>query len=142
VLLGASYFDYQRQILPDSLNVVLGALAVFSLLFLGVTGSLDAIIGCLGGAFLLLAVRAVFQKCRGVQGLGLGDVKFIAAGGLLVGATALPFVLLIASISGLFLAVTLNFAGNEINRETRIAFGPHLSLGLYLTWIFKATNML
>lgn len=102
--------DLEGRILPD--EVTLGGLVVALLLAAGddlVRGSggsflsgrtADALLGAALGAGLLLAVRGAYQRLRGAEGLGLGDVKMIAMVGAFTGVAGVLLTILIGSLSG------------------------------------------
>jgi leader peptidase (prepilin peptidase) / N-methyltransferase len=134
--------DWCHHIIPD---VWSGALAFLGLLraALDPAGGLrEAAIGMAVALAAALVLRWVYSAIRDRQGLGLGDVKFLTAAGAWVGAFGLPFVVLIAALSGLAFAVGLHLSGRPVSAASRIAFGPHLAVGLLLTWIFKTTGLM
>jgi leader peptidase (prepilin peptidase) / N-methyltransferase len=137
-----TWTDFRTQTIPDFFNVILAASGFAAVALLNLVSLSDAIIGLVFGVIAPLGLRAGFRALRGVDGLGLGDVKFLGAAGLWVGAMGLPWVVLIASISGLAFAFALQLVGKNFTRQTRLAFGPHLALGLFVTWIFKLNGML
>jgi leader peptidase (prepilin peptidase) / N-methyltransferase len=67
---------------------------------------------------------------RKIQGLGLGDVKFLAAAGLWVGVTGLPLLLLVAALTALVYAGIMQSTGRQLSGQTSRSFGPFLALGL------------
>jgi leader peptidase (prepilin peptidase)/N-methyltransferase len=85
-------------------------------------------------AFLLFA--RLHEKISGRPGLGGGDARLFGVAGLWLGFEGLPSCLLIAALSGL-LAAALSWRGGMIaGRDDPLPFGPHLALGLWLTWMF------
>jgi leader peptidase (prepilin peptidase) / N-methyltransferase len=125
--------------IPDALNL---ALLSGGLLWAGLTGQLfSGVLGGLWGFGASLLIRALYFKLRGRQGLGLGDVKFFGAAGVWVGWSGLPILLLISSVSALALVLGLQMAGRATTPGDRIAFGPHLSLGLMLVWMAKVFEL-
>lgn len=139
LLVGVSAVDLGSWRIPNTLNAALGGLG---LLWAGWAGTL--LTGVLGGAVGLavpLLIRSAYFKLRGRQGLGLGDVKFLGAAGIWVGWDGLPILLLIASISGLTMVVVQRVTGGDAGSGNRVAFGPHLSLGLLVVWIAKAFEL-
>ncbi|MBI2375456.1 MAG: prepilin peptidase [Deltaproteobacteria bacterium] len=98
----------------------------------------------LGAAFLAF-VRWLFLRFRGVEGMGLGDVKLIAMIGAFLGLKALLPVLLVSSVVGSTLGLVLMTArsAEEVPEpppsglgddawtppERAIPFGPFLTLG-------------
>jgi leader peptidase (prepilin peptidase)/N-methyltransferase len=79
--------------------------------------------------------RAGYRWLRGHDGLGFGDVKFVAAGTLWVGAEGIPALLLIAVASALVSLLILRAQGHELDGKQAISFGPHLAIGLWWVWV-------
>ena len=120
--------DLRRRIIPDGLNL---ALLVAGL---GLAAWREPEIAALllrageaAAAFgLFRAVRALHARLRGRIGLGLGDVKFLAAATAWTGLAGLPVVILVASLSALAVAVL-----RRLEATARLPFGPFLALGLH-----------
>jgi leader peptidase (prepilin peptidase)/N-methyltransferase len=72
---------------------------------------------------------------RKIQGLGLGDVKFLAATTPWIGIAGMPTLLLIATLTALAAAGSLQLAGRDMTRQTSLPFGPFLAIGLLLTFV-------
>ncbi|WP_271605595.1 prepilin peptidase [Bradyrhizobium sp. CCBAU 11434] len=87
-------------------------------------------------AIAMAAFRAVYRWVRGYDGLGFGDVKFLAAATFWIGLRSLPALLLIAVVSALASAFLLRSARYEVDGRHAIPFGPHLAVGLWLAWVF------
>jgi leader peptidase (prepilin peptidase) / N-methyltransferase len=93
--------------------------------------------GLCGGA--LWALREAYFRRRGHDGIGLGDVKLAAAGGLLVGTGGFAWCLFGASFFGILLLVgrrVLATPGETL--EPRLAFGAVLAPALALGWLVAA----
>jgi leader peptidase (prepilin peptidase)/N-methyltransferase len=91
--------DARYLVIPDLYVVALLALAI------GWVGWLPALLGAALGGGLLLAVRFAFQRLRGVEALGLGDVKLMAALGALAGAEGVLWIILAACAIGIAVAL-------------------------------------
>jgi leader peptidase (prepilin peptidase) / N-methyltransferase len=134
ILLWIVVVDCRRYIIPDIANA--------ALLFVGCVqtyvfqeNTFFSLITCViaaGGSFLLL--RQGFFVVRGVHGLGLGDVKFMAASGAWLSLDALPLMLLVSCLSAFSFVFFKLVRRGQLGRYERIAFGPHLALGLALVW--------
>jgi leader peptidase (prepilin peptidase) / N-methyltransferase len=134
--------DSRHHVIPDRWNAILAATGLLFAALGSADGLLAAFIGMIFALAVGLVLRLAYAAIRGRQGLGLGDVKFLAASGAWVGAFGLPFLVLFASISGLVFAVGLHLGGRPVSAASRIAFGPHLAVGLFLTWVLKPAGLL
>lgn len=132
IMLVASAIDWETFLLPDIFTYPLALLGVAAPLFLPLSWT-DSLLGAGLGAGLLWGVRAVYFRWRGVEGLGLGDVKLMVGLGALVGVSRLPLVVLLASLLALAVFV-LCIARTHRSQglATAIPFGPFLCAG---TWI-------
>lgn len=122
--------DIADHRIPDPANLAVALLGFLRLLILDparlAERSIDA---ALVGA-LLLSLRWGYRRWRGVTGLGLGDVKFLAAATFWTGLTGIAMLLLFASTTALAVLAVAALAGRRVGRSTRIPFGPFLVVGL------------
>ena len=135
VLLTLAIIDLRCGILPDALLLSL-ALLGFGLAWQTPQAGVNlpaALTGAALGGGILWAVRTFYHWFRGVEGLGFGDVKLTAVGGLWLGWEGLPFMLLAATLSTLAWLGLRALAGRRTGRHDPIPFGPGLAFGLYLT---------
>jgi leader peptidase (prepilin peptidase)/N-methyltransferase len=127
--------DARYGIIPDSLVLALAAGGALQAVLWG-TG--DLWWRGLEAALVFAAVwlfRALYRRLRGHDGLGFGDVKFLAAGTLWVGTEGIPGLLLIAVVSALVSLLILRAQGHQLHGKQAISFGPHLAIGLWWVWI-------
>ena len=96
----------------------------------------DRVLACAAAWCGLRGVDLAYRSWRGRPGLGAGDAKLLAAGGLWLGLAGLPACLLWASLSGLAAVLVLAAGGTVLSPRTAIPFGPHLCLGIWLVWLF------
>ncbi len=130
-----SVIDWQLLLLPD--RITLPAIPLFYVLgrVLGDIGWVEALIGSAVGYLLIRAVSDGYYYLTGREGLGYGDGKLLALIGALLGWQALPWTLLMGSVSACLISFPLLLwrrrAGQEIVelRQTPVPFGPFLSLG-------------
>jgi leader peptidase (prepilin peptidase)/N-methyltransferase len=66
----------------------------------------------IGAIFWLL--RRLYFAFRKIQGLGLGDVKFLAAAGIWSGIEGLPLLMLAAALTALACAGLMQMAGRQL----------------------------
>ena len=93
-------------------------------------------------AIAIAAFRSLYRLVRGYDGLGFGDVKFLAAATFWIGLRSLPALLLIAVVSALASAFLLRSTRYEVDGRHAIPFGPHLVVGLWLVWVFDPMGFL
>ena len=129
-----AFIDLRHGIIPNWLNLAIAAAGLARAALLdGFMAALAA--GCEGiaaGAVVWL-LRRLFFSLRKYQGLGLGDVKLIAASGVWIGIAGVPMQFLVASLTALAAAGASQFAGRKMTRQTSLPFGPFLALGLLTT---------
>lgn len=86
-----------------------------------------------GGAFW--AVREGFFRLRGVDGLGLGDVKLAAAGGAWLGWEPFAAAVFVAAAGAIaFVAARMLRQGNWTAGQ-RLAFGAFLAPAIWAVWL-------
>ncbi|WP_426390105.1 prepilin peptidase [Variovorax sp. R-27] len=120
--------DFDTQFLPDSLN--------YPLLWLGLIGAAmgwtgvplsSAVWGAVFGYLSLWLVYHGFRLVTGKEGMGYGDFKLLAALGAWLGADYLIAIILVSSLVGAVIGVTLRIAGKLAHKDIPIAFGPFLA---------------
>jgi leader peptidase (prepilin peptidase)/N-methyltransferase len=141
-LIALAVIDIRTYRLPDWLTLPLIPAGLAAAWWLGETLWLHAL-GAVAGYGVLVALEKTYEKMRGRPGLGRGDAKLFAAGGAWCGLTALPLVLLAASVSALIWVMSLRLAaGVEVRADTMIAFGPFLGFGIGFIFIAKRLGLL
>src|SRR5262249_39692403 len=85
--------------------------------------------GILAGAIVWM-LRGLYFHWRGYHGLGLGDVKLLAASAIWIGIAGVPVQLLAGSLTAVAAAGRLRLAGHDMTRQTSLPFGPFLVIGL------------
>ena len=126
-----AWIDIDRGIIPDWLNLAIAGLGLSKAVIVGgAAAGLEAAYqgAVIGAVFWLL--RRLYFAVRKIQGLGLGDVKFLAAAGIWIGVAGLPMLLLVAALIALACAGVMQLAGRPLHAQSSISFGPYLALGL------------
>jgi leader peptidase (prepilin peptidase)/N-methyltransferase len=86
-------------------------------------------------AFLAFrAVALAYAALRGAPGVGEGDARFFAVAGIWLGVEGLAGCLIYATFSALFSAAVALRQGDLADASAPVPFGPHLALGLWLSW--------
>lgn len=127
MLLALAVLDTRHYWLPDALTLPLAGLGLMIAPWVTGVSLSDALIGFAAGYGALLAVALGYRRLRGRDGLGLGDAKLLGALGAWFGWQALPFILLGASLLGLFYAIASAAAtGRGLNTQARLPLGAFL----------------
>jgi leader peptidase (prepilin peptidase)/N-methyltransferase len=87
------------------------------------------------GPLALFTLREVYLRLRGIEGLGLGDVKLAGAAGAWLGVEALPMTCLLAS-SAAITAVLLHrvFKPSSLHLKSAIPFGSFIAPAIVVMW--------
>ena len=132
--------DLDHQILPDVItypSIVFGLTASW---FGGYTWWLDSLVGALVGAALPTTVILLYRVLRGIEGMGWGDVKYLAAIGSVVGLRGCVGVLVIAATLGAVIGMGLILSGRG-SGKTALPFGTFLALAVIL-WLYAPASWL
>jgi len=132
-LIVITFIDIDHQIIPDAISlpgifVGFAAALICNAPDLGRPDWLASLAGIGLGGGLLWAVAAGYEWLTGREGMGGGDIKLLAMIGAFLGWRAIPVTLLIASLIGTAVGVSLMLARG---RDTKMAvpFGPFLAGG-------------
>jgi leader peptidase (prepilin peptidase)/N-methyltransferase len=127
-----SWYDLRYHRIADAHSLAVLVIALMTLLADPVQSPFNMALGVGTGGLSLEVLRRAYRRIRGKDGLGFGDVKFLAASGAWVGPFGIPYLVLLASISGLVSAVGFNLFRGRTSLSDRLAFGPHLTVGLLI----------
>ncbi len=134
-LIALGVIDAKTGYLPDALSLPLIALGLAVNAF-GMFAALPhAAIGAVAGFVSFFLIGEAFRRLRGVDGLGQGDAKLLAAIGAWAGWPALAPAVFAAAIFALIVVAAMKLAGRAISRETPIPFGPALAMAAAMTMI-------
>lgn len=119
--------DLRHQILPNVITLP-GIVIGFALAFFLPPGWLSSLIGLLAGGGVLFAIAEVYYRARGIEGLGMGDVKMLAMIGAFLGWQLMLVTLILASFSGSVVGVSLLASGRG-GMKAALPFGTFLAVG-------------
>jgi leader peptidase (prepilin peptidase) / N-methyltransferase len=95
----------------------------------------EAVFGAVIGYLILWSLVKLFYVCTGKVGMGHGDFKLFAALGAWFGVFLLPFMLLLASVTGI-IGGLVYLKYTHQSKDTPIAFGPFLCLTGFITLFY------
>ncbi len=127
-LLALSIIDWRTYEIPPSFNIFIGILGIIRLI-LDLPHWYNYVIGFVSvSGFLLL----IFLVTKG-RGIGFGDVKLMAAAGLLLGWKLIILSLGLGCVLGSIIHITLMYVKDK---DRVLAFGPYLSLGIFISMLY------
>jgi leader peptidase (prepilin peptidase)/N-methyltransferase len=135
VLAAICAIDARYGIIPDSLVAALAAGGLLQTYLGGQAELLERVLEAVAVLAAAALFRASYRWLRGFDGLGFGDVKFVTAAALWIGIQGLPILLLTAVLSAVVSLLIMRAEGHDLHGQHAIAFGPHLAIGLWLTWV-------
>ena len=127
-LLALTAIDFDTQLLPDDITLPL----LWAGLLFNLSGTFtdlhSAVLGTVFGYLALWGVYWLFKLITGKEGMGYGDFKLLAALGAWLGWQMLPLIIMLSSMVGAVVGITLIIAARH-GRNIPIPFGPYLAGG-------------
>jgi len=125
-LIALSAIDLDTQLLPDSITLPLLWLGLLFNLWGTYADLPTAVVGAIAGYLALWSVFWLFKLATGKEGMGYGDFKLLAALGAWLGWQMLPAIILLSSVVGAVVGVSLIVLARH-GRNIPIPFGPYLA---------------
>lgn len=127
-LLALSIIDWRTYEIPVSFNIFIGILGIIRLI-VDYHHWYNYVIGMVSVSGFLLLILLITKG----RGMGGGDVKLMAAAGLLVGWKLIILSLGLGCVLGSVIHITLM---KVKDKDRVLAFGPYLSLGIYISMVY------
>ncbi len=128
-LVALTAIDFDTQLLPDDITLPLIWLGLlFNAASATFTSLSNALYGAVVGYLALWSVYWLFKLVTGKEGMGYGDFKLLAALGAWLGWQMLPLIIMLSSLVGAVVGITLIVALKH-GRNIPIPFGPYLAGG-------------
>lgn len=141
VLITLAFVDYRTRLLPDLLTLPLLWLGLLIQLWPATrtVGLEMAVIGAVAGYLPLWLLAHFYRLVRKRDGLGMGDLKLLAAMGAWSGPWVLPYVLLGASLLAILGVICCRLlASRRIGMQEELPFGPSIILAYGLVLLASA----
>jgi leader peptidase (prepilin peptidase)/N-methyltransferase len=133
VLLAA--IDLEHFLLPDTITLPGLLLGLALRAWHPQTFFLDALVGALIGAGLLILLINFWFWLRSEEGMGLGDVNMLALIGAFLGWQGVLTTLFVAALTGALTGIVL-LVGGRVGLRSRLPFGVFLALGGIVSLFF------
>lgn len=135
VLIALTGIDLDEMLLPDQMTLPLLWLGLLINLNHTFTTPTDAVIGAAAGYLSLWSVFWLFKLLTGKEGMGYGDFKLLAVFGAWLGWQMLPLVILLSSLVGALVGITLIvLKRNQLVNP--IPFGPYIAAAGWIALIW------
>ncbi|MTI63668.1 A24 family peptidase [Methylophaga sp.] len=134
-LIALTFIDLDHQLLPDKITLPLVWLGILFNLFGQFTDLTSSVIGAIAGYLVLWSIYHLFRLITGKEGMGYGDFKLLAALGAWMGWQSLPMIVLLSSLVGAVVGISLVLIKNH-QRDTPIPFGPYLAAAGWIALIW------
>ncbi|MGL5536195.1 MAG: prepilin peptidase, partial [Aeromonas veronii] len=138
VLVALTFIDLDKMLLPDQLTLPLLWGGLLFNLAGGFVPLADAVIGAMAGYLVLWSLYWAFKLLTGKEGMGYGDFKLLAALGAWLGWQALPIILLLSSLVGAVIGISL-IALHKHHQGKPIPFGPYLAIAGWIALLWGDT---
>lgn len=138
ILVAIFIIDTKKRIIPNRVLLTLFEIIAGFTLMIGImtdnTYMIDRIYGLIAG-FLIFGLMAIMGKMFiGKDAMGIGDIKFMTAIGLMVGPLKMLDITLIAFTLALVFSIIITvFRKYKEIEDDYIAFGPFLTFGIVIS---------
>lgn len=132
-LLILSLIDLRWFIIPDVITLPGTFIGLISSPIRETVGPVESLLGVLTGTGISLGIYLYYVRFRGIEGLGLGDVKLLAFIGSVTGPYGALASLFLGSLFGLLFYLPLMLRNRTV--KLAVPFGPFLSLGCFIGFL-------
>ena len=139
-MVALTFIDLDTFYLPDSITLPLLWLGLVFNLSGTFTPLSSAVIGAVAGYLSLWTVYWLFRWATGKEGMGYGDFKLLAAIGAWLGWTLLPLTILLSSLVGAVIGISL-MVFTRRGRDVPLPFGPYLAIAGMIALLYGPTIM-
>ncbi len=140
VMICIFFIDLEHLIIFNRFSIALALLGVGCIFTDPYTVWYDHLIGALAGALLFLLIYFGAILVLKKEGMGFGDVKLAAAGGLLLGWQRFIFAIIVASVTASIVLLIIRIK-NKHEKGREYPFGPFIVLGITLSLFVGAPIM-
>jgi len=143
-----AFVDLEDLIIPDLATAGIAILGLTLILLETPPSALteeipDVLMRAIAAGGLLFLVRLAFKRFAGKEGLGLGDVKLMAAGATFLSWASLPYALILAAAAAIMVIVAHRIRqGAWLDRETEIPFGAFLAPAIWAAFLLERLYLL
>ena len=134
-LIALAGIDTDHQLLPDNMTLPLMWAGILISFWSVHTDLASSVIGAIAGYLVLWSIYHLFRLLTGKEGMGYGDFKLLAALGAWMGWQVLPLIILLSSVVGAVVGLTLMGTG-KLKRDKPMPFGPFIAAAGWIALIW------
>ena len=145
LMAGIGRVDASRFRIPDPLNAASflvgcgNALATGSGMDLAALG--QALARAAVTALIFYGLKLFYERRRGLDAIGLGDVKLAAVAGVWLGPIPLSIAIECAAVTALLGALRRSQTrGRRLGRRGRVPFGAYFAPSIWLAWMLQTVT--
>jgi len=131
--------DRRWLLIPDELNALAFVAGLTAAGLAAEASPAEAVLrAILRGAVMFAAFfvfRAGYRRFRGVEGMGLGDVKLAAVAGVWLDWADLPIAVDIAALAALAAALVGRLKGKDLDLRAKLPFGAFFAPAIWICWL-------
>ena len=131
LLVTLAFIDIDTYRLPDKLVILVAVVGLINSVFTGMPAIGQSLLGALIAGLIFFLIAYFYP-----QGMGLGDVKFVAALGLYLGAPQILAAIFWACLLGVLCGGLWLFIAKK-SIKNPLPFGPFLATGTYIVLLFQ-----
>jgi len=131
-LIVVTFIDLQHRIIPDVITLPGIILGFTASIFLHEISIFDSIVGIAAGGGALFLVALGYNLLTKNEGMGGGDIKFLAMIGAFLGWSSVLLTIFISSALGSLVGLTIMVKEGK-DRRYAIPFGPFLAIGAMIS---------
>lgn len=135
VLICIFFIDLEHMLIFNRFTISIAVLGIIMMFFDNNTTIIDHIIGGVSGAVLFVALYFGAILVLKKEGFGWGDVKLVAAAGLMLGWQRLILAMLIASVLGCIVLVIIKLVNKDEDGK-EYPFAPFIVVGMMTSLLF------
>ena len=134
-LIALTGIDTDHQLLPDNMTLPLLWAGILINFWSVHTDLASSVMGAMAGYLVLWSIYHLFRLLTGKEGMGYGDFKLLAALGAWMGWQFLPLIILLSSVVGATVGLSLMATG-KLERDKPMPFGPFIAAAGWIALIW------
>jgi len=128
--------DFEHLIIPDSMVITIAVLSIPGFIMQFPPNWLDRLIGGVAAGAFLYLLAVLSEKILKKEGMGGGDIKLIAAAGIVLGWQLGALSLGLGAVAALIMIIIMKVFSYKFNEEKHVPLGTPLALAMAVSIYF------